>query len=324
MITLFKGYHYPMKTYTDNYDAGGFTQLSLDLTSNCNYRCDWCFNKHLLGKDPKDKLTLKQTKQLLDESVKLGVKTLVFPGTGEPTLDKNFYPIIEYANNLGLVTVVYSNLTGNVDENAIRMMYENNVSIGIKYDSLEPKHFIKRYKTPLFKKYIRNLNIVSKTYNDSAINTLEGKVYRIIGNMVLTHENKREIKALAKKAKELDFPLFVRPVKPVTWALKDPEEWKLLGSKTGKMTPDTELIQLAKEYNTLFSPSSTIENHCAIYSFGLTIKNNGDVQVCPDHHESRGKFGNIKEKPLQEIMNTLNQSRTIKPGFCVMLPNVEH
>ena len=33
-LFLFKGYHFPMKTYWDNYNNNGFTQLSLDLTVN--------------------------------------------------------------------------------------------------------------------------------------------------------------------------------------------------------------------------------------------------------------------------------------------------
>ena len=113
-LNLFKGYHFPMKIYWDNYNNGGFTQLSLDLTSNCNYRCDWCFNKHLINKKT-DSLSLKEKEKILKEAVKLGAKTLVFPGTGEPTLDPDFYPLVEIAHKLGLITVVYTNLTGNIN-----------------------------------------------------------------------------------------------------------------------------------------------------------------------------------------------------------------
>lgn len=77
-------------------------------------------------------------------------------------------------------------------------------------------------------------------------------------------------------------------------------------------------MDLAKRHNNLFSPSSTTENHCAIYSFGLTVKSNGDVQLCPDHHGSRGQF-NVRKDGLQTVIEKINQKRTIKSGFCVML-----
>src|SRR3989344_3112041 len=112
---LFRGYHYPMDTYISNQKAGGFTQLSLDLTSRCNYRCDWCFNLDLLGKDPTDLLTLDEKKKLLEQSVELGAKTLVFPGTGEPMMDRDFFPLVHFAHQLGITTVVYSNLTRNLN-----------------------------------------------------------------------------------------------------------------------------------------------------------------------------------------------------------------
>ena len=142
-LNLFYGYHFPMKLYWDNYNNGGFTQLSLDLTDNCNYRCDWCFNKHLINKNT-DSLSLAEKEIILNEAVKLGAKTLVFPGAGEPTLDPDFYPLVKIANGLNLITVVYTNLTGNIDSSKIKYLHDHNVSIGIKLDSLKPDYFSKR------------------------------------------------------------------------------------------------------------------------------------------------------------------------------------
>ena len=323
---LFKGYHYPMESYWDNHDKGGFTQLSLDLSSNCNYRCDWCFNKELLNKDKSDLLSLTRKKLLLEESIELGAKTLVIPGTGEPTLDHDFYLLVESAHSLGMISVVYSNLTGNLDREGINQLHEQDVSIGIKLDSLKPEYFSRRYHVNerLFDKYMDNLNSIVSAYKDSKEHTSQGTVYQAIANMVLTHENKEELPEISGFCKKNDLPLFVRPVKPVTWAKNDSETWKEIGNETGEYTPNNELVNLAHECNTLFSPSSTLENHCAIYSFGLTIKNNGDIQICPDHHDSRGRFGNIRDVGLKEVMKQLNSSRTIKPGFCIMLPDIEH
>ena len=324
--SLFRGYHYPMEVYNETQRAGGFTQLSLDLSSKCNYRCDWCFNLDLLGKDSEDLLNLDEKKSLLEQSIELGAKTLVFPGTGEPTLDGDFFPLVGFANDLGITTVVYSNLTGNLNSDQIQTLFESDVSIGMKFDSLKLSHFQKRYHVNqgTYEVFMENLEHISRIYGGSEEELPQGVVYRGILNTVLTHENKEELPILAEKSHQLGFPMFVRPVKPVSWAGSNPNAWKELGNPSGLLTPDQELVELASKYNTLFSPSSTPENHCAIYSFGLTVKNNGDIQICPDHHASRGSFGNVRDVNLKETVGRLNKQRILRPGYCVMLPDIQH
>jgi MoaA/NifB/PqqE/SkfB family radical SAM enzyme len=329
LMQLFRGYQFPMETYRENVQDGGFTQLSLDLTSLCNYRCDWCFNLDLLNQD-EDVLSLQEKEQLLRQAKKLGVKSLVIPGTGEPTLDRDFYQLTETAHELGLTTVVYTNLTGNIDKEKIDKLFDHDVSIGVKLDSFDPKYFQDRYHAnpKAFDKFRKNLQHVLDTYGGSeTTDHRDGtaiEIHRAIANMVLTYENAQEIDKISEFCEENNLPLFVRPVKPVTWARASPEKWVQIGNPLGLQTPGQDLVQIAKHHNKLFSPSSTPENHCAIYSFGLTVKNNGDVQVCPDHHDSRGAFGNVRDKPLAKIIEELNEMRTIKSGFCVMLPDIQH
>src|SRR3989338_10323833 len=189
--SLFRGYHFPMQVYEENYKNGGFTQLSLDLSSRCNYDCDWCFNKHLLNKREPDILNLNEKESLLEQAASLGVKTLVIPGTGEPTLDHDFYPLTAIASKLGLTTVVYTNLTGNIDKEKIKLLHERDVSIGIKMDSFNPDYFQKRYHASnnSFSRFKSNLDAVLETYLEPKQKEGNNIVYRTIANMVLTREN---------------------------------------------------------------------------------------------------------------------------------------
>ena len=144
-MNLFMGYHFPMNIYRKTFEAGGITQLSLDFSSTCNYKCDWCFNLHLLNNDGKDLLTLAERITLLEDARALGVRTLVVPGTGEPTLDPYFRETIEAAHERGLISVVYTNLTGRVDEDLLVWMRDHGVSLGVKLDSFKEGHFLERY-----------------------------------------------------------------------------------------------------------------------------------------------------------------------------------
>ena len=322
---LFFGYHFPMASYWENYQKGGFTQLSLDFSSRCNYNCDWCFNKHLLNKDEPDILSLSERTKLMESAVELGAKTLVVPGTGEPTLDPYFVETIEKAYHFGLITVVYTNLTGKVNPNLIKFMHGHNVSLGIKLDSFSSLHFKERYHTTERKleEFRQNLHTALEVYGNSQQVIKNGTSYRLIANMVLTKENATEVEAITHFCGQNSLPLFVRPVKPVQWALANPTLWKKIGNKAGLQSPERELLEIAQKHNTLFSPSSTVENHCAIFSFGLTVKSNGDVQFCPDHHGSRGMF-NIRTTSLREIMKKMNSQRKVESGYCVMLDGIKH
>lgn len=323
---LFYGYHFPMSVYWENYNQGGITQLSLDFSSKCNYHCDWCFNKHLLNQKEPDMLSLDERVTLLQEAQKAGAKTLVVPGTGEPTLDPYFMNTIKVAHDLGFITVVYSNLTGKVNLELLKFMHEHDVSVGIKLDSLSRQHFEERYHTSFrkFEEFRNNLALILGEYADSSeIKVAHGTAHRLVANMVLTQENKHEIGEISRFCQENGLPLFVRPVKPVMWAKRETELWKTIGNTSGVMDPGDELVTMAREHNTLFSPSSTEENHCAIFSFGLTVKQNGDVQLCPDHHDSRGMF-NIRTTPLREIIRQITPLRKVEAGYCIMLPQMKH
>lgn len=321
-----------MSVYKGNHEVGGITQLSLDTKPICNLRCTWCYNKHL-NRDgvSKGSLSFKEKKELLHQAREIGAKALIIPGAGEPTLDPDFYRLIKSGHKQGLTTVVYTNLNGNIDEDEIKKLYDLDVSIGVKLDTFDKRYFQKHMcqnKKGDFEKFRRNLDSLLEVYRGSMVSEKRSwqqySIHRVIANMVLTHENKEELERIAGYCKQNDLPLFVRPVKPVKWAEANLSAWKVLGNPSGEFNPSYELVNLSNHYNTLFSPSCTPEGHCAIYSFGLTVKDDGDILACPDHHDSKGRFGNVRDKPLKRIVQELNKQRNIKPGFCVMLPKVKH
>lgn len=331
-LKLFKGYHYPMQDYYENHRNGGITQLSLDTKPLCNLKCTWCYNQHLNSEGVgKNTLILEEKKELLSQAKEIGARSLVIPGTGEPTLDPDFYGLVGEAYEQGLTTVVYTNLTGNIDRDKIKRLHDLDVSIGAKLDTFNEVYF-QKWLNPngkeSFKKFRKNLDSLLDIYSESTETEersgQEHLIYRTIANMVLTHENKGELEQIAEFCSDHSLPLFVRPIKPVEWAKRNINYWKILGNPSGELTPSQELVDLANSYNTLFSPSCTPGGHCAIYSFGLTVKDDGDILICPDHHDSKGELGNVGDKSLKEIVQNLNEKRRIQPGFCVMLPKVKH
>lgn len=94
---------------TDTRNTNKLLFISLMLDPVCNLACPDCYigKKHLTGKE----LTFVERKNVLDQAAKLGAKTLRIAGEGEPLLDKNFWPLINYALSLGLDIFVFTNGT---------------------------------------------------------------------------------------------------------------------------------------------------------------------------------------------------------------------
>ena len=329
-LSLFRGYHHPMDLYYANSESGGFTLLSLDLTSRCNYDCDWCCNKTVVNREEPDLLTFEERTRLLEQASTLGARTLVAVGVGEPTLDRDFYPLVEKAASLGMTTVLYSNVTGCMDRDRIHFLRDHDASIAIKLDSFDMRHFLARNHTTMggYYKFLRNFMHIMEAYRGTRTRELRDgtpvDIHHVIGNMVLNLENYAELGPMADLCAEFEVPLFIRPIRPTNWAEADMDTWKKLGNPTGQLVPADELVEAARTHNTLFAPSATLENHCAIYSFGLVLRNNGDVLLCPDNEKTRGKFGNVRTRSMEEIAGHLRRSKVIKSGYCDMLPTIDH
>ena len=109
-------------------------KLGLFLTSNCNFKCIYCCVQ--TGEDPPDKLNFCELKDILVQARSMGAKYLVIPGKGEPLLDVNFFPLIEYAQKIGMVCEVNTNMSL-INKDIARWLFDRKVHITAKLNSLK-------------------------------------------------------------------------------------------------------------------------------------------------------------------------------------------
>lgn len=300
-----KGFHYSK----EEYQKMSMAILTMDLTSRCNYKCDWCCNSAIVNKSLLQELTNNERANIVCDAAFSGIKTLTILGAGEPSLDDGLQSLIELAYQLDLTTVLYTNLTGNIDKEVISFLYNKDVSVVVKMDSLDAEYFKKRYhvKESVYDKFINNLQ------NLIAIYKLDKKsdIYRVVANMVLTYENLIELENISKFCSEASIPLYVRPVR-YTDGMND---WEKLGNPSGSTCSSLELTKKSAKLNSLnevlFAPSATQDGYCAIYTYGLTIRNNGIICLCPDDHTVN--LGNIRNK---SIVKAFQDTRNVVPGCC--------
>ena len=85
-------------------------------------------------------LTTDEILSLLKHARELGAKVLAISGEGEPLLDVRFKKIVSTANDLGFIPFVASN--GRLlSPDTISFLIENNASITISLDTLDPKDY---------------------------------------------------------------------------------------------------------------------------------------------------------------------------------------
>lgn len=76
------------------------------LTGECNANCEICYT----GRKKKDnELKWIEIKEIIDQTKKLGSRTIYIAGEGEPTLDKSILNIFEYANEIDMDILLFTN-----------------------------------------------------------------------------------------------------------------------------------------------------------------------------------------------------------------------
>ena len=103
---------------------GRLLTLDMDIGKYCDLACNFCFaNTRSPDHNSYVKRTTEKVKNIIDEGIKLGLKTIKIVGAGEPFLFKNLLNIIEYAQKKGVQSVVFTG--GHVigDDNYAKKIY---------------------------------------------------------------------------------------------------------------------------------------------------------------------------------------------------------
>ena len=83
--------------------------LTLDLTEQCNYFCNYCVDRKNLNKIHAKSLEWDFLKLMLPDIRKMGCRGIEMAGGGEPTLYKHFEEFILFASKLGFRLALITN-----------------------------------------------------------------------------------------------------------------------------------------------------------------------------------------------------------------------
>lgn len=132
--------------------------LFLELTLRCNENCIHCGSR--CGEVKSDELTLEQYKNFLDKLKKdFGTKGFMLCITGgEPLLRRDFFDIMNYANELGYCWGMTTNATL-IDDNVAERLRKCGMStVSVSIDGLPKKHDWFRRSSGAYEAAMRGLN----------------------------------------------------------------------------------------------------------------------------------------------------------------------
>ncbi len=169
------------------------------MTDACSWDCFHCFTEK-----QKKTLTLKEIKNVINQLAEMKTKTIDFLGEGEPTLDKDFFEIIEYTASKGIQPVIFTDAATKLrDRDFVRRIKKSGASICPKCDSLWNKEYQNWVVGDKTGRYFDQRNEALKLLIEEGFNKVEKDgVTRLGFVMVVSKKNMHEVEKTLRYCRE--------------------------------------------------------------------------------------------------------------------------
>lgn len=287
--------------------------MEVSPSGSCNHRCTFCaldfmgYRKKYLDADI--------FKERLSEMGRLGLRSIMYGGEGEPLMHERIAEIIGHTKKSGIDVALTTNavlLQESLSERILDDMEWIKVSIGAASADTYAK--IHRTKAEDFDKVIKNLS--------AAVKVKQHKRHKCTIGMqiILLPENKDEVVGLAEIASDIGLDYLV--VKPYSQhPMSKTDRYKDI-----KYKEDLDLSDKLSEMNTnkfkiifrghamkKWDESRKNYNQCLALPFWSYIDSDGNVWGCSVYlGDERFLYGSIYEKTFQEIWEGEQRRKSLK------------
>lgn len=281
---------------------------------SCNHRCTFCSVDYIGYK------SIKQDEKVLSarikEMAKLGVKSIMFAGEGEPTLYKPLPNILDVCSEVGIDTSLTTNAVA-MNEKNIENYVKNCTWIKVSINAGDKETYAKIHTTKEsdFDTVVHNLTLASKIKKEKGYNCTIG------AQMLLLPENKDTAVKLAKTVREAGVDYLV--IKPYTQSLYGAsrvyegltyEDMMYLEKELNKLeTKDFKVIFRANTMKKLEEEKQPYSKCYATPYFWAYIMADGRVYGCSAYLENKKfEYGNINNNSFQEIWESQKRKESIR------------
>lgn len=299
-------------------------------TNACPWNCSFCFtedpqNPHGAKRRLRDEMGLERRLRLLDEAAELGARSINFVGAGEPTIDPDFWEIVEHIARRGMVPIIYTEGALRLrDLSFVRRLFELGATIVLKMNSMRDA----AYQDRIVRGGATKKSLPAGSYSvarDEALRMLLAAGFadavptRLAFDTIVCRSNLGEIADLHRFARRNNiFVLFVN----------------YLPSGRSQAAPDDALSQ--EEQRRVFSELASIDRlehgierpalfpygggvACTIRGLGLYVKIGGAIYDCPGEAVA---LGHLNRGTLRDAWERAAPIRRGFDGGC--LPRAQH
>ncbi len=287
--------------------------MEISPTGSCNHRCVYCA-LDFMGYKPMF-LEKNILKRRLLEMGKLGVKSIMYAGEGEPFLHKDMIEIIRFTKDVGIDAAVTTNavlFNKNIADNSLP--YLSWLKASISAGTANTYSRIHRTRPEDFNKSIENLSNADKVRKGNDYKCTLGV------QIILLPENYKEIITLVKIVKNIGMDYLV--IKPysqhplsITTKYKDIRYRKYFDLKNRLDKFNDDDFQVIFRINAMRKWEEVERNykHCLALPFWSYIDSMGGVWSC-SMYLTKNKFflGNIYKDTFTQILKNKKRRNLIK------------
>ncbi|MCX5695184.1 MAG: radical SAM protein [Candidatus Omnitrophica bacterium] len=287
--------------------------LEISTSGSCNHRCTYCA-LDFMGYQPRF-LKTDILKKRLSEMARLGVKSIMYAGEGEPLLHKDIAEIINHTKSSGIDVGLTTNGVL-LDKELIDRTLANVswVKVSINGATKETYRKIHQSKAVDLDKVIKNMRYAVKSRIKNGHKCVLGM------QLLLLPENSKEVKALAVLASGigLDY-LVVKPYSQHPFS-KTTRYKNIKYDKYLKLADELKAFKTDK-FNVIFRANTMKKwdhetrnyKHCYALPFWSYIDAGGNVWGCSVYlGKNEFLYGNIYKQDFKDILNSPKRSRIIK------------
>ncbi len=289
------------------------------MTNACLHDCFHCFT----DKNPKT-LTLSEIKGVIDQLADLGCHAIDYLGEGEPTLDRDFFPIIEHTSSRGLVPIVFTDAATRMrNRDFVKRVYDTGASVVPKCDSLwnrEYQNWVVGDKTG---KYFGQRNDALELLIQEGFNVVQSDGSTRLGfDMVVSSKNAHEAERTLRFCRDRNLWIVFAFYLPTGRSGREDFDKELLPSEEQKKTLRNSVARIDAEsgFNhpicNNFATSPCVELMC--------IYGDGRVSPCVGNEKI---IGNVKTDSIKYLHGKIlrdfpcHDPRTFD-GNCLYRPRI--
>lgn len=240
--------------------------LLLELSNRCNLRCIMCERKNM--KREQGDMKFELFKKIIDQSKKT-TELVDFSFWGEPTLNKDFFKMVDYCKKNKVKTLVSTNFSRLTKKQIELLAIYTPDLLTISFDGINKNTYEKIRKGSYYKKTLKNIDYFLSICKDKK---------NIEVQSLYMEENKKEIHNFIKY-------------------------WKRKGIKT-RIKP---LFCRDKDKTTLKNyPLAKTQKKKCIYPWELLACYwDGTIAGCCEDYDRFQRLGNLNNKTINQIWNNI-------------------